>query len=86
MRQDSITVIYYPASLGLRQIEEELSVMIPRRERGREVIEPLEWKWNPLCIPKALEVSRLFEHPPSPLQTLFLSVLDSGPEHRHKRI
>lgn len=31
-------------------------------------------------------MSRLFEHPPSPLQILFLSVLDGGPEHRHKRI
>lgn len=31
-------------------------------------------------------MSRLFEHPPSPLQILFLSVLDGGPEHCHKRI
>lgn len=34
-------------------------------------------KGIPFCIPKALKESRLFERPPSPLQTLFLSVLDS---------
>lgn len=55
------------------------------KERGRADGEsPWSGQGNLFCIPRALKVSRLFEHPPSPPQTL--SILDSGPEHCHKRI
>lgn len=71
--------------MGSRQIEEKLSVAIPGREEEKCLASGVE-KRIPFCIPKALKGSRLFEQPPSPLQILPLSVLDSGPEHCHKRI